>query len=309
MGDFDAFMNRRIYVALGSNLGERERHLQEALTALAESIGTLEKVSSFYETEPVDMVSEHLFLNAVASFSTELTPEALLRETQAVERLLGRTEKSCAGLHPDRIIDIDLLMMEGVSLSTPQLTLPHPEMARRDFVLRPLCEIAPTAVVPLSTARTVRQLLAALEGTEVVECRTFTPGLFARIDLLLRQLTEEAAFTEERLHSLLENPQTHLFVVRTREEEVAAAATLCLCSSPTGTKAWVEDVVTDVRFRGRGLARLLLDEMKLRGAEWGAKCLMLTSRPARTAANRLYRSEGFRPRETNVYTFPFSAGC
>ena len=141
-----------VYLGLGSNLGNREANLHRAIALMEERIGTLLKLSSMIETEPEGFCSEHCFLNAAAAFTTRLAPDALLDETQSIERELGRTQKSHDGIHYDRTIDIDLLLyyVEGssVQLSTPRLKLPHPRMMERDFVLIPLREILDPALCP-----------------------------------------------------------------------------------------------------------------------------------------------------------------
>ena len=128
-----------LYISLGANTGSRAATLRQALEALDRRLGRRVGCSSFYETEPVGFVSPHKFLNAAAAYETELTPRQLLRATQEVERLLGRTSKSRDGRYADRPIDIDLLMLDGVVVSEPDLCLPHPAMAGRRFVLEPLC--------------------------------------------------------------------------------------------------------------------------------------------------------------------------
>ncbi len=157
-----------IYIALGANLGHREQAMRHAIKALDERLGTLVKCSSFYETRPVGFVSEHLFLNAAAIFDTSLSAEEALDVTQAIEREMGRTRKSHDGIHYDRCIDIDLLFLGEEYLQTPRLTLPHPHLTERDFVLRPLAEIAPDLRHPL-TGLTIRRHLELLEQKEAAE--------------------------------------------------------------------------------------------------------------------------------------------
>ena len=130
-----------LFLSLGSNLGNREETLHRAIELIGERIGTVQCVSSFIETEPWGFQSEHPFLNAACKVLTTLTPRQCLRETQRIERELGRTSKSRHGIYHDRPIDIDLLLYGDLHLSTPTLTLPHPRMYERDFVMIPLREI------------------------------------------------------------------------------------------------------------------------------------------------------------------------
>lgn len=130
-----------LYLSLGSNLGDREAMLHRAITLIGERLGTVQRVSSFIETEPWGFESEHPFLNAACLVRTDLPPEACLAVTQQIERELGRTVKSHDGVYHDRPIDIDLLLYGDVRITTPELTLPHPHMQERDFVMRPLREI------------------------------------------------------------------------------------------------------------------------------------------------------------------------
>lgn len=119
--------------------------LRQAITLIDERIGTVQRVSSFIETEPWGFQSEHPFLNAACMVLTTLSPEQCLWETQRIERELGRTTKSENGIYHDRPIDIDLLMYGDLKFSTPTLTLPHPHMQERDFVMIPLREIMENA--------------------------------------------------------------------------------------------------------------------------------------------------------------------
>ncbi|MBQ7420532.1 MAG: 2-amino-4-hydroxy-6-hydroxymethyldihydropteridine diphosphokinase [Alloprevotella sp.] len=132
-----------VYIGLGSNLGDREWNIRHAVGLLEARIGRQTKLSGLYETKPSGFRSDHDFLNAVAAFETTLSPVELLDITQQIERELGRTRKSRGGIYHDRTIDIDLLYMENIRISTPGLTLPHPRAASRAFVMEPLAEIAP----------------------------------------------------------------------------------------------------------------------------------------------------------------------
>lgn len=130
-----------VYLALGSNIGDRRNALSEAIRLIDERVGCVDKVSSFMETEPWGFKSEFKFLNAVLSVQTMLSPIEILHITQNIEKDMGREKKSLGGIYHDRIIDIDLLMYDSLQLDTPELTLPHPHMKEREFVMIPLMEI------------------------------------------------------------------------------------------------------------------------------------------------------------------------
>lgn len=158
------------YIGLGTNLcssqnNDRQQQLSQnletALRALQEQTGTLLKCSSFLKTEPWGFKSDNTFLNAVALFETALTPTQLLRTTQQIELQMGRTTKSRNHQYHDRIIDIDILFYDDICLQTPELTLPHAEIEQRDFVLKPLAEIAPDYIHP-TLHKTISRLLQEL---------------------------------------------------------------------------------------------------------------------------------------------------
>lgn len=130
-----------VYLALGSNIGDRRNALSEAIRLIDERVGRVDKVSSFIETEPWGFKSEFKFLNAVLSVQSMLSPIEILHITQNIEKDMGREKKSLGGIYHDRIIDIDLLMYDSLQLDTPELTLPHPHMKEREFVMIPLMEI------------------------------------------------------------------------------------------------------------------------------------------------------------------------
>jgi len=135
-----------VYLSLGTNLGDREKNLRTAVDRL-ESDGTVRitAVSSIYETEPVGYTEQPLFLNLAAAGETALTPQALLAAAKNVERTLGRISTFRWG---PRLIDIDILLYEAEQIATAELTLPHPRLAERSFVVIPLAEIAPDLVLP-----------------------------------------------------------------------------------------------------------------------------------------------------------------
>lgn len=128
------------YIALGSNLGDKEKNLRRALLLLTQQGVEVVRVSSFLSTEPYGVTDQPQFLNAVACVRTSLTPLALLDVLLATELAMGRVRLRHWG---ERNIDLDLLLYEDVVLDMPRLRLPHPDMQNRDFVLLPLAEIAP----------------------------------------------------------------------------------------------------------------------------------------------------------------------
>lgn len=128
------------YIALGSNLGDKEKNLRRALLLLTQQGVEVVRVSSFLSTEPYGVTDQPQFLNAVACVRTSLAPLALLDVLLATELVMGRMRLRHWG---ERNIDLDLLLYEDVVLDTPRLRLPHPDMQNRDFVLLPLAEIAP----------------------------------------------------------------------------------------------------------------------------------------------------------------------
>ena len=134
-------MEHWLYLGLGSNLGDRKALLDEALQLIDERIGQVTRVSAYYEMEPWGFQSDNVFLNAAALVITALSPQRCLKETQRIERQLGRTEKTVDGVFQDRTIDIDLLMYDDLHLEEPDLILPHPHINERDFVQLPLQEI------------------------------------------------------------------------------------------------------------------------------------------------------------------------
>ena len=133
-----------IYFGIGTNLGNRDANLQTALQLLDERVGERLACSSVYRSAPQGFVSDNEFANIVAVYETEYSPEEVLLLTQQMEREMGRTQKSVNGVYHDRVIDIDLLQARGdeaIRRSGEMLTLPHPRMEERDFVMVPLREV------------------------------------------------------------------------------------------------------------------------------------------------------------------------
>lgn len=134
------------YLSLGSNLGNRELTLQDAVNCIKQQIGTVTRCSSFFYSEPWGFESENKFCNICCSVETEMEPMEVLRATQEIERALGRTHKSINRQYADRIIDIDIIRafdetQKEIVSNSPLLTIPHPLYKQRDFVVIPLREI------------------------------------------------------------------------------------------------------------------------------------------------------------------------
>jgi 2-amino-4-hydroxy-6-hydroxymethyldihydropteridine diphosphokinase len=133
------------YLSLGSNVGDRLENLRKAFRLLCQAGIALHCTSSIYETEPVDNLDQGSFLNCVAEIATTVEPLALLRKLQQIEAQLGRARTIPKG---PRTLDIDILIYGDTTLDSEELTLPHPRMLQRRFVLEPLRELAPTLLVP-----------------------------------------------------------------------------------------------------------------------------------------------------------------
>ena len=131
----------KVYFSLGSNLGDKAGNIREAINRIGELIGEVDRQSTLLITEPWGFESDNSFVNAAVRCITTLSPFEILHLTQDIERAMGRTVKSSDGQYHDRIIDIDILMYDDIHITTPELTLPHPLIKERDFVMIPLSEI------------------------------------------------------------------------------------------------------------------------------------------------------------------------
>jgi len=155
---------KTVYLALGSNLGDREARLREAVARLEAAEVRILRRSPVFETEPQDLRDQDWFLNAVLEAETALFPMQLLARTQEIEREMGRRRGRVSG---PRSIDLDILLYGNFVIRTPQLEIPHPRMTARRFVLEPLAALAPDLRHPV-TGRSVRELLAEIQGQRVV---------------------------------------------------------------------------------------------------------------------------------------------
>ena len=156
-------MGEVAYLSLGSNIGDRAANLRGAIAQL-KAAGSLRAVSSLYETQPVEVTDQPWFLNCVASIETTKTPRELLKFALSIEATMGRLRMRAKG---PRKIDIDVLLFGDRVLEEPGLTIPHPALHQRRFVLEPLVEIAPEARHPV-LKKTARELLAAVGDDQIV---------------------------------------------------------------------------------------------------------------------------------------------
>lgn len=154
--------NVEVYIGFGSNQGDREQTITNAIKSLSLVLGNPLRVSSIVETEPWGFVSANSFLNAIAIFSTNIAPLDLLDTTESIERSLGRKTKSDNNIYKDRPIDIDILFYGKEIISEKRLTIPHPKIHERQFILDSLMETAPRLVHPV-LGKSIEELAQELE--------------------------------------------------------------------------------------------------------------------------------------------------
>jgi 2-amino-4-hydroxy-6-hydroxymethyldihydropteridine diphosphokinase len=152
-----------VYIGLGSNIGDSKAMLVRAIEGL-EAVGLVMQTSRFYRTEPVGVLDQAWFVNAVACIQTNLAPEELLRTLKTLEKTLGRVDGVRFG---PRVIDMDILFYDKLVMQSETLTIPHPRLQERRFVLVPLAEIAPELMHPLFHV-SIAELLQNTKDTSVV---------------------------------------------------------------------------------------------------------------------------------------------
>ena len=138
----------KVFLGLGTNLGNKEQNLQKAVNEINKRVGKVTSLSAYYETAPWGFESDHSFINAACKAETTLSPLQVLAVTQEIERELGRTKKSVNGIYIDRLIDIDILLYEDQVIKSAELTIPHPLMLERNFVMKPLLDVAAEVIHP-----------------------------------------------------------------------------------------------------------------------------------------------------------------
>ena len=154
----------QVYLGIGSNLGDRQANMKKALKLLSDTL-QIELASSIYETEPVGYVEQPMFLNAVCRGQTELGPMQLLSLLKGIEISLGRVSSFP---NAPRTIDLDIIFYGSMIMQTPELTIPHPRLEERAFVLIPFLEIAPDLRHPIS-GESIEDLVARVQGWEGVK--------------------------------------------------------------------------------------------------------------------------------------------
>jgi 2-amino-4-hydroxy-6-hydroxymethyldihydropteridine diphosphokinase len=162
-------MTASVYIALGSNIGDRQQNLSEAIRLLIEAGAHILQCSRFYETEPVDYLDQEWFLNAVLHAETDLSPIDLLHMLRSIETQMGSKKAFAKG---PRRIDLDVLLYNDAVIDTPELQVPHPRMLARKFVLVPLAEIAPELRHPTWPATAAEMLHRTPDQSEV---RAYSP--------------------------------------------------------------------------------------------------------------------------------------
>lgn len=155
-------MEMPVYLALGSNMGDKQQNIEMAYCKIEERIGRIASTSAFYFSRPQGFESEHSFVNSACEVNSFLDIFTIFSHTRSIEQEMGRSDKSNGGVYVDRIIDIDLLLAGDLVMDTIMLTIPHPRMHLRDFVIEPLCEIAPDVVHPIFH-KTIYQLKRELD--------------------------------------------------------------------------------------------------------------------------------------------------
>lgn len=146
-----------VFLSLGSNLGNKERNIEFSYKKIEELIGDIKSSSAFFYSSPVGFISENNFVNSVCEVTSYLDVDSIFATSQRIEKEMGRVGKSLNGVHSDRIIDIDILLINDLFINRPDLIIPHPRLHERSFVIIPLSEIAGDVLHPV-LKKTIREL-------------------------------------------------------------------------------------------------------------------------------------------------------
>jgi 2-amino-4-hydroxy-6-hydroxymethyldihydropteridine diphosphokinase len=146
-----------VFLSLGSNLGNKERNIEFSYKKIEELIGDIKSSSAFFYSSPVGFISENNFVNSVCEVTSYLDVDSIFATSQRIEKEMGRVGKSLHGVHSDRIIDIDILLINDLIINRPDLIIPHPRLHERSFVIIPLSEIAGDVLHPV-LKKTIREL-------------------------------------------------------------------------------------------------------------------------------------------------------
>ncbi len=161
-------MMHKVYLSLGSNLGNKTRNLQMAKYKIAVQIGRIVKTGNLYETEPWGFENEHWFLNTVIEIETKLNEIETLKKCLLIEKKMGRVRNAVKNVYIDRIIDIDILFFDNQIINLPELNIPHPHIQNRNFVLFPLADIAAEFIHP-KLNKSIKDLLKECKDTNQIK--------------------------------------------------------------------------------------------------------------------------------------------
>lgn len=156
-----------VFLALGSNLGDKLKNIQSAIHEIEKQVGTIEQVAKLYETEPWGFENNNWFLNSVIKIKTRFNAHEVLIKCLQIEKKLGRIRNHNTSGYQARIIDIDILFFNNEIIKTPELTIPHPYIQERNFVLFPLADIAPEMIHPVFNKK-ITELIAEQKDTSII---------------------------------------------------------------------------------------------------------------------------------------------
>ncbi|MBI4295472.1 MAG: 2-amino-4-hydroxy-6-hydroxymethyldihydropteridine diphosphokinase [Chloroflexi bacterium] len=289
------------YLGLGSNLGDRFANLEKAMILLSSEL-KVEAKSSVYGTEPVGYTQQPRFLNAACRVCTDLSPRALLDMVKRIEVVMGRTP---GFRHAPRLIDIDILLYDKLVMDTPDLVIPHPELANRAFALIPLAEIAPGIMHPV-LGKSISQLMVEVSGKEGVhDCRQ-SLAMGRRLPMKIRSFTT-ADYNQvwqlwHACHIPLGTSDTQAAIEKKLERDpdlflvadVNNAILGVVLGAWDGRTGWIYNHAVEPRCRGQGIGSALMVELEHRLAKKGATSIKLLVSRDNLDAQDFYQASGFK---------------